>query len=125
MNRGIWYQYNMPTVRIVPRIRVVSGRHAALGPGKVDLLENIARTGSLRKAAAAIDMSYMRAWMLLQRMNQCFRKPLVVTKRGGANGGAAVVTDEGKAVLALYRRMEAQSLRASQTVRKQLSGYLR
>ncbi len=115
----------MSSIRIIPRIRVVFGRNIALGPGKVELLEHIARTGCLRKAATAMEMSYMRAWTLLQTMNRCFKRPLVVTKRGGAKGGTAVVTDEGKAVLALYRRMEAQSLTASQTVRKQLSKYLR
>ena len=115
----------MPLVQIVPRIRVVFGRDIALGPGKAELLQHIVRTGCLRKAAAAMEMSYMRAWLLVRTMNRCFKKPVVVTKRGGAKGGAAVVTDEGKAVLALYRRMEAQSLKASQTVRKQLSKYLR
>jgi len=115
----------MATIRVVPRIRVVCGHDVALGPGKAELLEHIARTGSLRKAAAAMEMSYMRAWTLVQTMNRCFKKPLVVTRRGGTEGGAALVTDEGKAVLALYRRIEAQSLKAAQTVRKQLSGYLR
>ena len=115
----------MPSIRIIPRIRVVFGRNVALGPGKVELLEHIARTGCLRKAAAAMEMSYMRAWMLVQTMNRCFKKPLVVTKRGGAKGGTAVVTDEGKAVLALYRRMEAESLRAARSARKELSKYLR
>ena len=115
----------MATARIVPRIRIVSGRDVALGPGKVELLEHIARTGSLRRAAEAMEMSYMRAWTLVQTMNRCFKKPLVVTKRGGSEGGAALVTAEGKAVAALYRRIEVQSLKAAQTVRKQLSEYLR
>ena len=78
----------MPSVQIVPRIRVVFGRNIALGPGKAELLEHIVRTGCLRKAAAAMKMSYMRAWMLVQTMNRCFKKPVVVTKRGGAKGGA-------------------------------------
>ncbi|HUJ72529.1 MAG TPA: LysR family transcriptional regulator [Verrucomicrobiae bacterium] len=115
----------MPSIRILPRLRVVFGRNVALGPGKVELLEHIVRTGCLRKAAAAMEMSYMRAWMLVQTMNRCFKKPLVVTKRGGAKGGTAVVTDEGRAVLALYRRMEAESLRAVRSARKELSNYLR
>jgi len=115
----------MSSVRIVPRIRVVCGRDIALGPGKVELLEHIARTGSLRKAAAAMDMSYMRAWTLVQTMNRCFKKPLVVARRGGADGGRATVTETGKAAAALYRRMEAQSLRAARPLQKELSRYLR
>jgi len=115
----------MPLVQILPRIRIVRGRDVALGPGKVELLEHITRTGSLRKAAAAMDMSYMRAWTLVQTMNRCFRKPLVVTKRGGADGGRATVTDTGKAAVALYRRIEAESLRAGRALQKELSRHLR
>ena len=115
----------MRSVQIVPRIRVVCGRNIALGPGKAELLEHIVRTGCLRKAAAAMQMSYMRAWTLVRTMNHCFKKPVVVLKRGGVKGGVAVVTDEGRAVLALYRRMEMQSLQASQTAQKHLSKYLR
>lgn len=115
----------MPSVRIVPRIRVVYGRDVALGPGKAELLEHIAQTGSLRKAAAAMDMSYMRAWTLVQTMNRCFRKPVVETTRGGAAGGSATVTDTGKKILAVYRRMEAQSLRATRSLQKELSRHLR
>ncbi|HUK82378.1 MAG TPA: LysR family transcriptional regulator [Verrucomicrobiae bacterium] len=115
----------MPSVRVVPRIRIVLGRDVALGPGKVELLEHIARTGSLRKAAAAMEMSYMRAWTLVRTMNRCFKKPLVETKRGGPEGGAALVTDEGKAVLALYRRMEAQSVQATSSAQQALAKYLR
>jgi molybdate transport system regulatory protein len=115
----------MPSFQIVPRIRVVRGRDVALGPGKVELLEHIARTGSLRKAAAAMDMSYMRAWTLVQTMNRCFKKPVVLTKRGGADGGRATVTETGKAAVALYRRMEAESLRATRSLQKELSRQLR
>jgi len=115
----------MSSFRILPRIRIVRGRDVALGPGKVELLEHIAHTGSLRKAAAAMDMSYMRAWTLVQTMNRCFKKPVVVTKRGGAEGGRATVTDTGKAVVALYRRIEAESLRAGRALEKELSRHLR
>jgi molybdate transport system regulatory protein len=115
----------MSSLQILPRIRVVYGRNIALGPGKAELLEHIARTGSLRKAAAAMDMSYMRAWTLVQTMNRCFKKPVVVTKRGGIEGGAALLTDTGKTVLALYRRMEARSLLATRSLQKELSRHLR
>jgi molybdate transport system regulatory protein len=115
----------MPSLQILPRIRVVRGRDVALGPGKVELLEHIQQTGSLRKAAAAMDMSYMRAWTLVQTMNRCFKKPVVITKRGGAEGGAALLTETGETVLALYRRMEARSLLATRSLQKELSQHLR
>ncbi|HUI06009.1 MAG TPA: LysR family transcriptional regulator [Verrucomicrobiae bacterium] len=115
----------MATIRVVPRIRIVSGRDIALGPGKVELLEHIARTGSLRQASAAMEMSYMRAWTLVQTMNRCFRQPVVVTTRGGAVGGSATVTDTGKAAVALYRRMETFSLRGIRPAQRELTKLLR
>jgi len=115
----------MATIRIIPRIRIVFGRDVALGPGKVELLEHIGRTGSLRKAAAAMDMSYMRAWTLVQTMNRCFKKPLVVTSRGGAEGGSATLTDTGKMALALYRRMETLGLQRMKPTQSELAKLLR
>jgi molybdate transport system regulatory protein len=57
-------------------------------------------------------MSYMRAWLLVQVMNDSFREPLVRTERGGAQNGGAKLTACGIRVLQLYREMEDQSLEA-------------
>lgn len=94
------------------RIRILHGTEIALGPGKVELLEAIERTGTLAEAARSLDMSYMRAWKLLQTMNACFRQPLVNTSRGGTGHGRATLTEAGHMAVALYRRMEQDSLRA-------------
>jgi molybdate transport system regulatory protein len=94
-----------------PRLRIVSGKNIAFGPGKADLLEAIAESGSITDAAADLGMSYMRAWTLIRTMNRSFREPLVVAVRGGTKGGGgACLTDTGRDVLALYRRMEEKSL---------------
>ena len=66
-----------------------------LGPGKIDLLEGIARKGSISAAAREMDMSYRRAWLLVEAMNQMFARPLVVAAPGGARGGGAQVTEFG------------------------------
>ena len=115
----------MPPYQILPRIRIVRGRDVALGPGKVELLEHITQTGSLRKAAAAMDMSYMRAWSLVQTMNRCFKKPLVLVSRGGEGGGGAELTENGGQVVALYQQMEQAGLRATAAPWKQLRRLLR
>ena len=99
--------------RLVPRLRVMQDSTILLGPGKADLLEAIDRSGSLREAASAIGMSYMRAWKLVGVMNEGFREPLVVMHRGGSEGGGAELTPTGRAALRLYRRMENDALRAS------------
>jgi molybdate transport system regulatory protein len=93
-----------------PRIRVLLGSDIALGPGKVDLLDAIEEAGTLAGAAQRLGMSYMRAWKLVQTMNACFREPLVETTRGGKAHGHAALTDSGRSVRDLYRRMEAEFL---------------
>ncbi len=95
-----------------PRIRVLRGEEIALGPGKVDLLRAIADTGSLAAAARALEMSYMRAWKLVKTMNACFRSPLVELERGGAEHGAAVLSETGRKAVALYDALERKSLAA-------------
>ena len=107
------------------RPRLYRGGDIAIGPGKADLLEAIRKVGSITAAAESMGMSYMRAWMLIRTMNSCFKTPLVQTKRGGAERGMAILTEMGQTVLALYRRIEAQSLRATQATQKQLSAQLR
>src|SRR5258707_509618 len=95
-----------------PRLRVMRGSDIALGPGRVDLLELIGKTGSLRAAAERMGISYMRAWTLMKYTNRCFRKPVVEAIRGGRSGGGARLTVAGREVVALYRLMEGQSRRA-------------
>jgi molybdate transport system regulatory protein len=79
-----------------PRLRVICGESIALGPGKVDLLELVFKTGSIREAADRMGMSYMRAWTLIKTMNACFREPLVEAVRGGSKHGGAKLTATGR-----------------------------
>jgi molybdate transport system regulatory protein len=99
---------------VMPRLRVMCGRDAALGPGRVQLLELVGETGSLRSAATRMGMAYMTAWKHVKILNGRFRSPVVVSKRGGRAGGGAVLTKTGQMVVALYHRMEAESHAAIQ-----------
>jgi molybdate transport system regulatory protein len=109
-----------------PRIRIVDDRDTiVLGPGKADLLDAIARTGSIRAAATELEMSYMRAWTLVKTMNAAFRAPLVEKERGGAAQGGAQLTKEGTEVLRLYRAIEAKATRASEAMWEKLREHLR
>jgi molybdate transport system regulatory protein len=96
--------------KLLPRLRVVCGEEVALGPGKADLLSLIAETGSIREAAERMNMSYTRAWKLVQTMNDCFREPLVSAERGGNARGGARLTETGEKALRLYREMEMTCL---------------
>lgn len=78
---------------------------AMLGPGKAELLERIRETGSIAAAGRQMDMSYKRAWSLVEEMNAAFQNPLVSSIRGGPGGGGAWLTDAGAEVLHLYRQI--------------------
>lgn len=77
-----------------------------LGPGKIELLEQIAATGSISAAARAMEMSYKRAWDLVEEMKDMFGKPLVAAKTGGKHGGGAELTEVGEQVIRQFRDME-------------------
>ncbi|PWG17520.1 winged helix-turn-helix domain-containing protein [Salibaculum griseiflavum] len=93
------------------RIRIVFDEDEMIGPGKADLLDGIARTGSIAGAGREMGMSYKRAWDLIGTLNAMFRGPLVESTRGGPGGGGAVLTDLGREVLGLYRDFEEAAAR--------------
>ena len=77
-----------------------------MGPGKAELVERIAETGSISAAARAMGMSYRRAWQLVEALNQAFREPVVLTAVGGERGGGARVTAYGVQLVRRFRAME-------------------
>jgi molybdate transport system regulatory protein len=102
----------MPTLPLQAasiRIRIAFGEHIAMGQGKADLLEAIGRTGSISAAARELEMSYRKAWLLVDEMNQCFRTPVVVAAKGGPRGGGAQVTPLGEEALARFRQIQAKA----------------
>jgi molybdate transport system regulatory protein len=92
-----------------PQLRISFKKSIAMGPGKADLLDAIEETGSISAAARKLDMSYRRAWLLVETMNTCFKSPLVATATGGQQGGGAHVTDLGREVVRRYRAMEKKA----------------
>ena len=91
------------------KAQLLCGAEIAMGPGKADLLEAIAREGSISAAGRSLGMSYRRTWLLVDEMNRCFRARVVETHAGGSRERGAVLTEPGKAALAAYRDLEAQS----------------
>ena len=98
-----------PLARARLRLRLVLGAGHRLGPGKIDLLEAVAATGSITAAGRSMGMSYRRAWILIDEANRMFTTPLVVTAAGGAGGGGAHLTDLGRDLVAAFRRIEART----------------
>ena len=94
------------TLRLTVRFDFDADRR--LGPGKIALLEAIRKTGSISAAGRAHQMSYRRAWLLVEDLNKSFEAPLVTAHPGGAKGGGAALTPAGERIVALYRAAEAK-----------------
>ncbi len=77
-----------------------------LGHGKVELLERIAKTGSISKAAKEMKMSYKAAWDSIDLMNKITSEPLVVRVTGGKGGGGTQITQKGIEAIRIFREME-------------------
>jgi molybdate transport system regulatory protein len=92
------------------RLRIDFDGERYIGHGRIELLELIGRHGSISRAAQAMNMSYKRAWYLIDGFNGMFREPLIERQHGGKGGGSATLTPFGEYVVAEYRAMEAKAL---------------
>lgn len=90
-------------------LRVDLAPTGAVGPGKIRLLEFVDEMGSISAAGRAMNMSYRRAWLLIDELNRLFKNPLVATRLGGSAGGGAELTPFGKSLVRHYRDMEIEA----------------
>jgi molybdate transport system regulatory protein len=95
-------------------LRVDFGSKQSIGPGKIRLLEEIGRAGSISQAGRTLGMSYRRAWLLIDDMNRCFRHAVVSAKSGGSQGGGAMLTEFGAALVRDYRAIETAASGAAE-----------
>ena len=97
------------------RMRVMIADVIAVGPGKISLLEAIGEHGSISAAARSMEMSYRRAWLLVQEVNKAMRSPAVVSDHGGETRGGTKLTPEGESIVRLYRQIERTASAACKT----------
>jgi molybdate transport system regulatory protein len=88
------------------RFRIDFAENANVGPGKIALLEEIRKCGSLSQAARQTGISYRRAWLLLDSLNKAFDEPAAVSQTGGRKGGGATITAFGLKLIERYREAE-------------------
>jgi molybdate transport system regulatory protein len=100
-------------------VRIDLDAEDRIGPGKIHLLENIHKCGSISAAGRAMDMSYKRAWDLVDEINRICRQAAVEGQTGGKNGGGAVLTPFGISLVTRYRKIERN---AASAVCKELQG---
>lgn len=98
----------MSSRAIMMRPRVTIGDAVTLGPGKIDLLRQVAEGRSISAAARAMGLTYKRAWLLIDTLNRGFGRPVVEAVAGGRGGGGARLTPLGQALIARYEALEAR-----------------
>jgi len=111
-----------------PRLKlklVLSDDDTLLGPGKIALLKAIQREQSLSKAAKSINMSYRRAWLLIQELNDALKEPVLITHTGGQSGGGSELTNVATDIIDIYERLTLEAEEATETTRESVTALLR
>ncbi len=96
-------------------IKIEFANDLKLGRGKVRLLELVGETGSISAAARKMNMSYRRAWLLMDELNHMFGRDVLETAAGGSGGGGARVTEFGRRVIEVFRALESEADRLVQS----------
>jgi molybdate transport system regulatory protein len=102
------------------KVRIDFDDAHSVGPGKIALLERMRDCGSLSQAARELDMSYRRAWQLLDSLNTSFNEPVIVTSIGGKGGGGSEITKFGLTLIDSYRALEKEMTGRAQQFFKQM-----
>jgi molybdate transport system regulatory protein len=106
-------------------LRVDLSRRCAVGPGKIHLLEQVHKSGSITQAGRDLGLSYRRAWRLINDLNNSFRFPVIEATTGGTGGGGTRLTPFGRKLVRLYQTIEAEALAATWEHRRKLQAKLK
>lgn len=91
------------------KIWLEEGEEKIFGIGPCDILQRVERTGSLRKAAAEIHMSYSQAWKLIDRLEKSLGFSLLEKQVGGKTGGGSRLTLEAKQLVEAYLKFHTEA----------------
>jgi len=92
-------------VQVRSKVWLEAKGRPVLGPGRVELLQCIDKQGSISKASRLLKITYRKAWGQISAMEQQLGLPLVQKQTGGAGGGGARLTPEGRELLSDYARL--------------------
>ncbi|KAA3651436.1 MAG: LysR family transcriptional regulator [Bacteroidetes bacterium] len=87
------------------RVWIADQKGTFLGEGRIQLLKAIEEKGSITKAAHSMNMSYLKAWKLIESMNNSSEMPLVIRTSGGKGGGGTILTTHGEKAIRLYQEL--------------------
>lgn len=89
------------------------GSRSPVGRERIALLEAVDSHGSITKAAQTVGLSYKAAWDAVNAVNNLLPRPAVTAQTGGRHGGGAVVTADGKALIAAFHLLEERLARVA------------
>lgn len=91
--------------QVKSRIWIEEEGEVFLGFGRIELLKKVDETQSISAAAKAMQMSYKKAWKLINAMNSCSKTPLVITNTGGKDGGGTFLTEYGRQMIIKFETL--------------------
>lgn len=97
-----------PVLHLEGSLWIMAGETPLGGSGRIELLERIEASGSIRQAALAMGMSYRAAWTAVSRMEERLGQPLVRRATGGVGGGGAELSAIGRGLIEAFRAIEAR-----------------
>ena len=92
--------------KIKSRIWIENKESIFLGEGRIQLLKAIETEGSLSKAAKSLNMSYKKAWNLIDAINKTAPNPIVEKSTGGSGGGGTIITPYGKKKISQFETLK-------------------
>ena len=112
----------------VPRLKLklaLDDNDTLLGPGKIALLQAIQKEHSLSQAAKSINMSYRRAWLLIQELNESLKDPVLISKSGGRSGGGSELTTTANQIIHVYEQLTREAEEATEATRESITSLLK
>jgi len=88
----------------------------AFGEGPYQLLKRIKKTGSLHKAAMEMKMSYRKAWVTINAVEEKLGFSLLERKVGGTSGGGSIITPSGLELMKHYEQFRKEVKKALEII---------
>ena len=93
-------------MKIDGRFWLTKDQKSFLGPGRIELLHAIERTGSINAAVKDMKMSYKAAWERINSMNELADEPIIQRQTGGKGGGGTTLTSYAYELIKTYERLD-------------------